>query len=153
MIQNLGIEIQRAKNIHQFRSIIYAVMAGVNLALSIVLCQIFGAVGSAIGTAISLVLANGIIMNVYYQKKCNIDIIYFWKEISKFVPGLLLPVGVGICMNQFIVIDGVISFLIPVAVYSLVYFGSMWFFSMNAYEKNLLRGPIHRLTHRGSRNA
>lgn len=42
LIQNLGIEIQRAKNIHQFRSIIYAVMAVVNLVLSIFLCQIWG---------------------------------------------------------------------------------------------------------------
>ena len=53
------IEIQRAMNIHQFRSVIYAVMAIVNLMLSIYLCQIYGAVGSAIGTAISLILANG----------------------------------------------------------------------------------------------
>ena len=71
LIQNIGIEIQRAMNIHQFRSVIYAVMAIVNLMLSIYLCQIYGAVGSAIGTAISLILANGFIMNIFYQKKCN----------------------------------------------------------------------------------
>ena len=71
LMQNLGIEIQRAKNKHQFRSVVYAIMAVINLLLSIVLCQKYGAIGSAIGTAISLIIANGIIMNIYYYKKCN----------------------------------------------------------------------------------
>lgn len=83
LIQNLGIEIQRAENKHQFRSIVYTVMALINLGLSIILCKRFGAVGSAIGTAISLIVANGLVMNIYYHKKCNIDIITFWKNILK----------------------------------------------------------------------
>lgn len=58
-------------------------MALINLGLSIILCKRFGAVGSAIGTAISLIVANGLVMNIYYHKKCNIDIITFWKNILK----------------------------------------------------------------------
>lgn len=44
-----------------------SVMAIVNLVISIFLCQIYGAIGSAIGTAISLIFVNGIIMNIYYH--------------------------------------------------------------------------------------
>ena len=83
LIQNIGIEIQRAQNKHKFRAIVYTIMALVNLGLSIILCQKYGAVGSAIGTAISLVMANGFIMNFYYHKNCNIDIICFWKNIAR----------------------------------------------------------------------
>ncbi len=153
MIQNLGIEIQRAMNIHRFRSIAYAIMALVNLLLSVYLCQIYGAVGSAIGTAISLVLANGIIMNIYYQKKCNLDIPHFWKEIGKMVPGLIAPVVLGIVMHRFFDISGVLSFLAAVAVYSVVYLGSMWQFAMNDYEKNLIRVSIQKLLRRGRNHA
>lgn len=138
LIQNLGIEIQRAKNIHQFRSIVYAVMAIINLVLSVFLCQKYGAVGSAIGTAISLVIANGLIMNIYYHKKCNIDILYFWKEIIKMLPGLVLPVIAGVCINKYIPLQGAVSFLLSVLIFSLVYIASMWILSMNTYEKNLI---------------
>lgn len=68
LIQNVGIEIQRAENKHKFRAIAYLIMALVNLVLSIYLCQLWGVVGSAIGTAFSLVIANGLLINIYYQK-------------------------------------------------------------------------------------
>ena len=51
-IQNLGIEILRAKNMHKFRSIVYVLVAVLNIIISIPLCAWFGSVGVAIGTAI-----------------------------------------------------------------------------------------------------
>ena len=149
LIQNIGIEIQRAMNIHQFRSVIYAVMAIVNLMLSIYLCQIYGAVGSAIGTAISLILANGFIMNIFYQKKCNIDMFYFLKEIMKLCRGLVIPIGVGIIMHKYIRVMSILSFLVSVLVYMIVYIVSMWIFGMNQYEKNLIGKPFKKLKYRG----
>lgn len=137
LIQNLGIEIQRAEFKHQFRSIIYFIMALINLVLSIVLCQKYGAIGSAIGTAISLVVANGIIMNIYYQKKCNIDILYFWSSIGKLSVGLIIPIIVGIGMEFWIKSDIFIIYLFEILLYVLVYVLSMWKIGMNRYEKRL----------------
>ena len=57
LTQNLGIEMQRAQNLHKYRSIIYGAMAIGNLAISIWLCQYLGAIGCAIGTAIAVALA------------------------------------------------------------------------------------------------
>ena len=51
-IQKLGLEIQKAKNMHKFRSVLYAVIAFVNLLISIPLSMWFGAIGAAAGTAI-----------------------------------------------------------------------------------------------------
>ena len=81
LIQNLGIEIQRAENKHRFRSIVYAGMAIMNLLLSWYLCQFYGAIGGAVGTALSYIVANGLIMNIYYHRECNINIILFCKYI------------------------------------------------------------------------
>ena len=91
LIQNIGIEIQRAQNQHQFRSVIYIGMAVINLVLSILLCQKYGAIGCAIGTAVSLIIANGLIMNIFYHKKCNIDIVTFWREIGSVAKGMIIP--------------------------------------------------------------
>ena len=135
LIQNLGIEIQRAQNKHQFRSVVYFFMALINLGLSIVLCQKYGAIGSAIGTAISLVVANGIIMNIYYHKKINIDIISFWKSILMQARGLIIPIIVGILIVKFVNLNSIPMLLVSILVYSAIYCASEWFIGMNEYEK------------------
>ena len=145
LIQNIGIEIQRAENRHQFRSIVYLLMAFVNLILSIFLCQLYGAIGSAIGTAISLILANGVVMNIYYQKKCNIDIILFWGNILKLSRGLIIPVPIAIIMTNLISNNSMILFLLEILVYIIIYVASMWFLGMNAYEKNLILELLYKL--------
>ena len=67
LIQNLGIEIQKAKNMHQFRSWVYFFIAVANVFLSIPLAKAYGGIGAAIGTAISLLIGNGLVMNWYYH--------------------------------------------------------------------------------------
>lgn len=145
LIQNLGIEIQRAENRHQFRSVVYAFMALLNLLLSIYLCQIYGAIGSALGTAISLLVANGIIMNVYYHKRCNINIITFWKNIFSMFKGLIIPIIFAIVITSMAKINSILVFLIQVLIYAFCYIVSMWFFGMNQYEKNLFLDPIRKI--------
>ena len=123
-------------------------MAFINLGLSIYLCQKYGAVGSAVGTALSLVIANGLIMNIYYNKKCNIDIPLFWKNILRQSVGLIAPVILGILLLNFVHIDSVMKFAAGVAVYTAVYCASMWIFGMNSYEKDLIIKPLKKVFHR-----
>lgn len=145
LIQNLGLEIQRAQNRHQFRSIAYLFMAVINLVMSVYLCQLYGAVGSAVGTAVSLVAANGFAMNIYYHKRCNLDILAFWRSIAGLARGLILPVAAGIAMRLLVPLRSRPAFLLCVLAYAAVYSFSMWRFGMNPYEKQLFLSPLHRL--------
>lgn len=145
LIQNIGVEIQRAENKHQFRSIVYLIMALVNLGLSIVLCQKYGAVGSTIGTAMAFILCNGLIINIYYHKHCNIDIVYFWKNILHMSRGLIIPICFGCYINWKSESQSVIGLLISIMIYSLIYVGSMWIAGMNEYEKNFLKIPVKKI--------
>lgn len=144
LIQNLGIEIQRAKNMHQFRSYIYLVMALLNIVISICLAQIWGEIGAAVGTTISLVLANGIIMNWFYQVKIGIDIFYFWKQIGRFIPALVVPIIAGIMLN-IKPCENLFDFAIRVIIYSTVYCLSFYFLGMNAYEKEQVGKILQKL--------
>ncbi|MCD7791350.1 MAG: oligosaccharide flippase family protein [Bacteroides thetaiotaomicron] len=144
LIQNVGIEIQRAQNRHQFRSIVYLAMAIINVIMSIRLCKLYGAIGSAIGTAISYVLANGIAMNIFYHKKCNIDIIKFWKTILRMSIGLVIPLLCGVLLRWKLQYLGIWTFIGSIAIYSLIYFGSMWFVSMNDSEKRLVFSVLNK---------
>lgn len=145
LIQNLGIEIQKAKNMHQFRSWIYFFIAIGNIFLSIPLAKAYGGVGAAAGTAIALLIGNGLVMNWYYHNKVGLDMRYFWKEIFKFAKAFLLPVAVGILMNLFMDLYRIIPFLICGVIYVIIFCISMWFFGMNQYEKDLVGKPMRRI--------
>ena len=140
LIQNIGIEIQRAQNLHQYRSILYGGMAVLNLIISIYLCRRLGALGCAIGTAIAVLLANGLAMNILYQKKINIDVIAFWKDILRTLPGMILPVLCGAAMVRFMDLYRLPVMLLGIVVYAAVFAASVWFLSMNGEEKALVTG-------------
>lgn len=142
LIQNIGIEVQRAQNKHQFRSLVYVGMAIFNLMLSIILCQKYGAIGSAVGTALSLVLANGLVMNIYYHKKCNINILHFWKQILRLSLGFLIPCLCGCLIMKLVNTSDLFSYGGSILAYIMIYAVSMWTVGMNGYEKKLITNMI-----------
>lgn len=145
LIQNLGIEIQRAMNKHQFRAIIYAIMAFFNLIISIPLASHFGPVGSAMGTAFSLLFANGLIMNIYYHKVLGLDMISFWKSIISLAKGLIVPTTLGLFILNVGMIKNIKTFVFGVVTYIIVYVASFWLFGMNENEKSLFKGVVIRI--------
>ncbi len=148
LIQNVGIEIQRAKNKHRFRSYVYLAMAIINIIASVVLCYAFGIIGVAIGTAVSLILVNGIAMNIYYHVVLKINVLEFWKQILRMSLGMVIPILFGIYAFACIDIANNIQFLLLIAIYTIVYGVSMWFLGFNDYEKSLLASPIKKVIRR-----
>lgn len=145
LIQNLGIEIQKAKNMHQFRSWVYLFIAIGNICLSIPFAKLHGGIGAAVGTAISLLIGNGLIMNWYYHEKVGLDIKYFWGQILKFIPSILPPTIIGILMVLFVDLYHILSFLICGIIYVIIFCVSMWFLGMNKYEKDLVCKPMSKI--------
>ena len=145
LIQNIGIEIQRAKNMHPFRSWVYFFIALTNLVISIPLAKMYAGIGAAIGTATALILGNGLIMNWYYHAKVGLDMKYFWKQILNFIPALLVPMFTGFLINRYIDLYNLINFLVFGFIYVIIYCLSMWFIGMNQYEKEMISKPMRRL--------
>ena len=146
LIQNVGIEIQRAMDKHKFRSVAYLIMALLNLIVSIYLCQLWGPVGCAIGTGASMIIANGVIMNIYYHRHCNIDIIHFWKEIIRILPGIIIPFCIfSVVINIFPVASSYRTLILWIGSYTITYCFSIWILSMNSYEKGLVSRMLIRL--------
>lgn len=145
LIQNLGIEIQRAKNKHRIRSIIYACIAVGNIVLSIPLIKVKGATGAAIGTALSLTVGNIIFMNWYYHNKIHINIIKFWKNILSIIPALIFPCLTGIVMMRVVENTGILSLMVSIVIYMIFYGISMWLFGLNKNEKNIIMSLINKI--------
>ena len=142
LCQNIGIEIQRAKNKHQFRSIAYLIMALFNVGLSIVLVRFFGYFGAAFGTTVSLVLANGLVMNIYYQKVIKIDIVRFWREFLVILLKLLPPIAIGVLMMLFVEYSSFLIWVACVLLYTFAYCVYSLFFVTNKYEKQIIKSVV-----------
>ena len=144
LIQTLGITILQARNQMKFRSLIYIVIALSSLALSILLAKSYGGYGCAFATGIALLLGQGVIMNIYYQRSQHLDIIRFWREIVKMsiVPICLVFVGLFVTSSSFFVEVSLSKFVGGGLLFSVCYAIAFWLFSMNGEERNLLVKPL-----------
>ncbi len=152
LIQNIGIEIQRAQNRHQFRSVLYIFMAVVNLVITAWLCPIVGVLAPAIGTSVSTIVANCFIINVFYHKKCNIDIPVFWKNMARPLLALICPIICGVILNYVFPKKSLVEFVLSVAIYTVIYGISMWLVGMNKYEKGLVTKMLTKFIKRKAHN-
>lgn len=142
LIQNIGIEIQRAKNLHKFRSWVYLAVAIGNVLVSIPLARLYGGLGAAAGTAASVLLGNGILMNWYYSRRVGLDIRRFWSQILRLIPALVPAILVGAGLRELTDQYQVLGLAVDLAVYICVYTCSMWFLGMNQDERELVGRPV-----------
>lgn len=151
LIQNTGLSILQAKNKHKFRTVVFFIIAVLNIAISIPLARKYSGIGAAIGTAVSLIIGQIIIMNIYYYKKIHINIPKFWREIVKMTIPITITFAIGLGLNQLIVASNYAMLLLKIAIYVLVYVIFVWNFAMNNYEKELFAKPIKQLENKMKR--
>lgn len=145
LIQNAGLSILQAKNKHKFRTVILLLIAILNVCISIPLAKLYGGIGTAIGTAISLVIGQIIIMNIYYYKKIHIDIPMFWEEILKITIPVIIALAIGLGLNKLLVANNYFKLLIKIVIYTSIYALLVWKLTMNDYEKQVFLQPIKKI--------
>lgn len=144
-IQTTCLEALKAKNLHKFRAVLFLFIAIGNIFLSIPLCKQFGAIGCAMGTAVTVLIGNGFIINAYYYKKAEIDVLKFWREILSQVKGLIIPIVVGIIIMNTINIGSWVTLLLTGSIYVAVYVISIWKLAMNNEEKLIIKSMVKPL--------
>lgn len=148
LIQNTGIVILQARNRLRYRAVMLLTVSAASLVAQVILAKYYGAIGCAVAIAAGNLIGQGVIMNWYYAKKQNIDMICFWKEIGKMsvVPVALSLAGLllyeNFCRPDF----G--SMVAWGSVYIALYGVLSWTISLNATEKTMLAAPLSRLLHK-----
>lgn len=146
LIQNLGITILQARNEMKFRSVLYIIIALVSLAMQIVLTRFFGGIGCAMGVSGALVVGQILIMNVYYRRRQDLDIMTFWKEISKMsIIPIVLIFSSMLVIRHFFALDSWGKLILGIAAFSLVYIPLFFRFSMTDEERNLFISMFHKI--------
>ena len=153
-MQNTGLEIQKAKNKHKVRSVVYFFVGLINAGITIPVVMWFlnngydpgvGGIAAAAVTLISVLLGQVVFMNIYYQKKIGVNVINFWKNILRMLPGVLVPFVLSLIMTNIWFANNYFIFVIQMLIIIVLYVSSVWLLSMNDYEKNLVSAPIKKL--------
>ena len=146
LIQNIGLAIMQAQNRYDFRAKVYCAMGILNLALAIPLALKYDGIGCAFATGLAMLLGNGLIMNWYYVKVTGLDIIRFWREISKigFIVIIITILGYS-SYNYLILHESRFLFSISILIYTSVYLLFMYSFAMNNYEKGKVISLLRKI--------
>lgn len=145
LVENTVLTILDAKNKRMFRSIVMLGISGINIFLTIILIKLFGAIGAPIATSISYFIGYIVIMNVYYDKIINIDVVHMFKEIFKGITPCLLMAG-GISLSLHILWNGVsvIKIIIEGVIFVFSYGLLLFKWGMKKDERESLQRIIRR---------
>lgn len=143
--QNVGVEIQKAKNKHKARSVAYFLIALSNVLLTIPMSIKWSGIGAAAATAICMFVGYSGFMNFYNYKYLGMDIPVFWKSIVSILPGYIPTIIISVLIHFFWNIESYLDALLSAIVLSIVFVLSIWKFSMNDYERELIRKPIWKI--------
>ena len=154
LMQNIGLEVQKAKNMHKTRSLLYFGVSILNAVVTIPVAAYFsqdsfapgtGGIAAAAATFGAMMIGQVLFMNIYYQKKVGIDVIFFWKQIIRMLPGVIIPFAVGLALNIFLPAQNFLALLAEIIVVAAVYCVSAYFLSMNQYERELVTSPFKKI--------
>lgn len=137
-IQCLGVEIQRAMNMHKARSIVYLIVAASNIFVSIPCIKMWGARGAAIGTAITFIIGHCFFMNIYYQKKMGLDMVWFWSQLKSFLPAYIPIIIFAFVEKKFLVLNSYVKLFAAIGLYSLVYIIAIFLIALTNEERDII---------------
>lgn len=147
VIQSVCLSVLIAQNKHRFRSIVYLIIAMINVVGTWLALQSFGIIGAAFVTGATQIIGQ-VMLNWYYQRKSGLHIIKFWKEIVRllFIPIVLAAITIYI--SRYINFNNLNNLVVGIFTYSLLFIGLNWLFIMNDYERHLVRSFFRLYKHK-----
>lgn len=146
LTQNVGISLLQAMNIHRGRAIILFYSSLICVVIGYVLTTLWGAIGMFIGTGVSLICGQCVMINLYYQRKAGINIPRFFRET--YLPVLLPAIGLvvlGWVLAEVWTISNWTDFLLASGVYGVVCALVLFRFYLKREEREMFLGPLRRL--------
>lgn len=138
--QNLGLTILQAVNKYHVRGIVYICLAIGNCAAVALLASNVGIVGVALCSAIAMLIGNGIVMNCYYSRNIGLQIGYFWTQVFRLsAPLMVFALVVNTIISNISITWSWQLLIGALLVYCVTFFIWAFVFSMNDYEKNLIK--------------
>lgn len=117
-------------------------MTIVKISITIVLIKYIGIWGAPIGTAISYLIGHGIIMNVYYSKRIQLEVKRMFKEIFTRIWIVLILTSLICSPLLFWANVNFFSFGVKVMIYIIIYSLLLMAWGFNKEEKQIVNSLI-----------
>lgn len=141
-VQRISLEVQKALNLHMYTDLVFIGASVVNFLISIPLVKAYGPVGAAMGTLIACIIGKGIVNNIVFQLISKLNMLQFWKSITKCIPGFILPIAFGVFILHNATIETWFNLIVWIPIYTVIYCVSIFLFSMNKFERDMIIRPI-----------
>lgn len=135
--QNIGIEIQRAKNLHRFRSVSLLLVALLNVGITYMFLKSDSSLcGAFSGYIFSILIGNGLLINLYNHFVVKLDMLQYWKKILPLVFPMISTTTIVQIVFSVITIGGFYKFILSLIVYGFLFIFLWYCCSANQQEKN-----------------
>lgn len=142
LTESIGTQILWALNQHREQTILKTVIVLSNIVLTILLIQWKPLLGATIGTFLSLMLGDVLVMNLIFRKKLSIHLAEYYKRLFQgIIPCLIPALVVGLLVRRFIPV-GWMWLCLKILIMVSVYGAAMLWFGMTQYEKELFYSII-----------
>lgn len=144
LAQSVCINILVAKNQHKYRSMTLLLIAIINVVGTWIILPHWGILGAALMTGGSLIIGNGVIMNIVYAKKRIINLHYFWKEILKcYLVPIIISI-LGYFLLSFIDLYNITTLVFSFVLFICTIFLLQFKLVFNEYEKSLIWSLLNK---------
>lgn len=137
IIQSLFATLLDAMNRLKIKSLIYLGIAILNIVLSLILVNIWGLLGCAVGTAICIII-NAVLNNLYYHYKIKLNMGYYWKKMLTLILPTIVTLFLGLLLNTILSPETYLQIGLFVLSFGTIYMTVFWLFGFNEYEKKML---------------
>lgn len=141
LVQGFGNSILEARNKLAFKAIIYLVFLILGTGLGAHLAKTYGAIGMIVGSVTGWVIVQNI-MNIYYYKVIQLNIIRFFKELlHKTLIVFLIVLAIGFVIDR-IPGEGWLNFIGKGSCYTLTYIFLMYKLGLIDFERQLFINSV-----------
>lgn len=141
---NVCLAVLRAKNMLGFRTAVLVASTILNFVISVAGIREVGYFSAALGTAASFFIGSLVVMNLYYYKKLEFNMIGIYKQILRRTTLCLLTAGGAIKLTSYYLHGSWLAFGTNVAIFAIVYGGLMLAWGFSEDERRLVRDVINK---------
>ena len=136
--------ILQVKGLYWYKSAITAVMAALNIPLTIWLLSIWGVVGAAFSTGVAVLLGY-LLIGLLLKVRVGLSMWRYWRETARrIVPVFAVLVAAGLLLEPQLP-AGWTGLVVGAVLFTAAYAGGMILYAANSYERGIMRQVISRV--------
>lgn len=128
-----------AKNKYKLRAWVMFIAAVLNIFLTIYLIRVFGPIGAATSTTISILISNGLVLNWMYLKILKLDIVMFFRNVAPIWLAAVLTLPLLYLFEYSSIIQNLyIRFIVNGCIFLFLFVVLQLFIAVNQDEKRII---------------